>query len=199
MIGVDAATSSQAAALDALRAWWRDAAAGSLALLIGPAGSGISRTVRHLHRMLDPDAATVRILDTPEGRRSDAQLLKDAIAAFGVAPIGRTGLELQTVLRETLATLAERGPRPLLVIDNGPLAGSQLEIIRAVLTGSPAGILIAGQPDLAIRIGRRPALQAALGIAVTLDPLAGDAIGTPPDDRAIQTRLALPGFTEARA
>lgn len=199
MIAVDVVTPSQAVALDALRAWWDDASAGPLALLTGPAGSGISRTLRELHRVLDRDAATARILGTPEGRRSDAQLLKDTIAAFGVAPIGRTGLELQAVLRETLATLAEHGPRPLLIIDNSPLAGSQLEILRAVLTGSPAGFLIAGQPDLAVRIGRRPSLQAALGVAVTLEPPAGDEIGLPHEEIAIQTRMALPGVEEVRA
>jgi type II secretory pathway predicted ATPase ExeA len=165
------------AALDQLNTWWSDPAGGSLAVVTGESGSGKSRVLIEFRNVVANDnTTTIAVLADRGQRRSDAQLLRDIVSAFGGAPNGRTGLELQGEVRQQVLGIAEAGDRSLVLIDAANFSGSQLEILRSLLTDSPARIVLFGAPDLPDRIIRRRSLAAFVGLAVQIDPITDDEL-----------------------
>jgi type II secretory pathway predicted ATPase ExeA len=194
------ATAAQATVLDALRHWWNEAGTGQLAIVTGEAGSGRTRTLIEFRAVVAGNNGTrVAVLPDPASRRSDAQLLKDAIAAFEAEPLARTGLELQQEFRRRITGIAESGQRPLLLVDGANLAGSQLEILRGLLTGSPLGVVLFGDSDLVDRVARRRSLAAFVTYTGMIEPftvkettrLIGDRIAHANGDRNLLEPDAL--------
>jgi type II secretory pathway predicted ATPase ExeA len=164
-------------ALDQLTTWWSDPAGGSLAVVTGESGSGKSRVLIEFRNVVANDnTTTIAVLVDRGQRRSDAQLLRDIVSAFGGAPNGRTGLELQGEVRQQVLGIAEAGDRSLVLIDAANFSGSQLEILRSLLTDSPARVVLFGAPDLPDRIIRRRSLAAFVGLAVQIDPIGTEEL-----------------------
>jgi type II secretory pathway predicted ATPase ExeA len=178
--GAFVALASQRAVLDGIRAWLAAAAndAPGLAVVAGAAGSGKTRL---LGRLVTELAETDRLIGVVPGegaRRTDAQLLRSAIVAFGGTPAGRTGLELGTGLRAILDAHRPDALPPVLLIDNAALTGSQLEILRGAMTGpapdqgpSRVQIVLFGPPELPERIARRRSLADMTGYVTRMPAL----------------------------
>lgn len=182
-------TMAHEAALTALVVWGTAESAPPLAVITGPEGAGKTRVMLELRDHLATETASqVRILPDAGQRRSDAQLLREAIAAFEARPAGRTGLELQRELRARFAAVANGGSRPVLLVDGARFTGSQLEILRAVLADGPARIAVFGAPDLADRIARRPSLQALTALRHEIGPVSLEEAVT-----IVTTRVAAAG------
>lgn len=145
-----------AALRDALRA---PATSSALLLVTGEPGAGKSAMLAELMDDLTVDLAIGAI--TGDDAHSDGRLLRAMLAAFDEAPAGRSGLDLLTQLRAVLAAHTGEGRRPALIIDGAEaLTGSQLEIVRSLLTpvtGTelPVAVVLAGRPELNERIRRR--------------------------------------------
>ena len=159
----------QSAVLDLLNEWWIEEGSGSLAIVTGDPGSGKTRLlIEFIHVVAHNNAVTLATLVDRGTRRSDAQLLKEIVLAFGGTPTGRTGLELQAEVRQHFADVASSGQQPLLLIDAANFTGSQLEILRSLLTDSPARIVLFGEPDLSDRLARRRSLTAFIGVSISI-------------------------------
>jgi len=142
-----------------------------LAVLTGEPGMGRSRLLREI-----AGAASAPVIDPGKGNLTDAQLLRAMVDAFGGTATGRTGMDLRRDIRLALADLPA-GTAPGLLIDDADFTGSRLELIRNVLRdGAEHGlwIVIAGQPDLADRVGRRRSLKAILGPLARVSPPEDD-------------------------
>ncbi|MBA2469055.1 MAG: AAA family ATPase [Chloroflexia bacterium] len=183
--GTYVALGRQIAVLDGVRSWLAssDAEAPGLAVIAGPAGSGKTRLLEQLVLGIAGDDRLIGVVPAEDGPRSDAHLLRAATAALGGAPRGRTGLELTTELRAIFEDHRQDPLPPVLLIDDAALTGSQLEILRGVLTG-PASvpdqtrvqIVLFGPPALPDRIARRRSLSGLTRYGATLSPLdAADA------------------------
>ena len=83
---------------------------------------------------------TVVVVRDPHEVRTDTQLLKAIIAQAGAKPSGRSGIAMMGDLHElTLALLRRERPLRILIDDAEQLSGSQLELIRTILSNvSPA-------------------------------------------------------------
>jgi len=174
------ALSQQSAVLNGARAWLASSGAGApgLAVIAGPAGSGKTRLLEQLVLGIAGDDRLIGVVPAEDGPRSDAHLLRAAIAALGGAPQGRTGLELTTGLRAIFEDHLEDPLPPVLLIDDAALTGSQLEILRGVLTRpapDPARtrvqIVLFGPLALPDRIARRRSLNGLIQFGATLSPL----------------------------
>lgn len=142
-----------------------------LAVLTGEPGMGRSRLLREI-----AGAASAPVIDPGKGNLTDAQLLRAMVDAVGGTATGRTGMDLRRDIRLALADLPA-GTAPGLLIDDADFTGSRLELIRNVLRdGAEHGlwIVIAGQPDLADRVGRRRSLKAILGPLARVSPPEDD-------------------------
>lgn len=178
--------SGQSMVLDLLTEWWQEQPGGSLALVTGATGSGKTRLFLEVQRVVASDNTTLLATVADQGaKRSDAQLLKDILIAFAGTPVGRTGLELQSGIRQRFGQIVDAGQRPLLLVDSANFTGSQLEILRSLLTDAPASIVLFGDPDLADRVTRRQSLAALVGFASEIEPFEADEI-----TNLIQQRLA---------
>lgn len=146
-----------------------------LAIVTGEEGSGKSHLLAQLARKYAPDQRLhLIILPESSGQRTDAQLLRAIISAFGADPAGRTGLELRRELRAVLDTVDQEGLQPGLLIDGADFKGSHLELIRNLLRdaeGTGLWIVLFGTPDLHLRISRRRSLRGLMGPAIALGPL----------------------------
>lgn len=168
---------SQAPAREEIQAWLASGEAGIGVLTGGPA-SGRTRVLEQVVLWLaERDDRAIGFPQPPSGKRSDAGLLRESLAALGVEPIGRTGLELTRELRSTTQQLASEGMPPLLLLDNADLTGSQLEILGAVFNGLEPNqpvlslqVLLAGPPEILDRLQRRPRLA---GLIRTTSHLTG--------------------------
>ena len=156
-----------------------------LAVVAGPNGAGKTRLLGRLVASLADADRLIGVVPGNGSRRSDAQLLRESIVAIGGAPGGRTGLELTTELRAMLDEHRDNPLPPVVLIDNAALTGSQLEIVRHILTsGTPEAlqtrvqIVLFGPPELSDRIARRRALADLTRKTVRLSPLSGSAIAS---------------------
>jgi hypothetical protein len=157
-------TSGQRATAATLREALRaPARSPSLLLVTGDPGAGKSAMLPDLLDDLAGDLALGVVIS--DDAHADGRLLRSMIAAFDEAPAGRSGLDLLTQLRATFAARAGAGRRPVLLIDGAErLTGSQLEIVRSLLTPAaddtaptapPVAIVLVGRPELNERIRRR--------------------------------------------
>lgn len=119
----------------------------------------------------------IGIVNNPRDCRTDVQFLRSILGQFGVAPHGRTGLDLTTDFLRYLEAMHLARRRVLLVIDEGQnLAGSQLEILRTFLsfetpTQKLINIVIFAQPELEEKIVRKRNLAQRVGMDHKLNPL----------------------------
>lgn len=119
---------------------------------------------------------TVVVVRDPQQVRTDTQLLKAIIAQAGAKPSGRSGIAMMGDLHElTLALLRRERPLRILIDDAEQLSGSQLELIRTILSNvSPAsgaiGIILFGKPALVDKIDRRQGLVSQVEMRHTLNP-----------------------------
>lgn len=136
--GVFVELEPQMALLADIRDWLTAPNSGALGLAVvaGAHGTGKSRLLGRLVESLGDDDRLIGVVPGHDSRRSDAQLLRAAIVALGEAPAGRTGLELTNELRAILGEHRDDPVPPVLLIDNASLTGSQLEIMRNILTGA---------------------------------------------------------------
>jgi type II secretory pathway predicted ATPase ExeA len=170
---------SQMAALGAISNWLENQDPG-LGILAGPEGSGKSRLMEHLVLTLaENEDRLIGVIPGDEGKRSDAAFLREAIAAFGGKPTGRTGLELTLELRSLLNGHRSDPAIPVLLVDDASFAGSRLEILRAILAdnggGEQAAVQIAlfGPAGLPDRITRRRQLSGMVQATSTLPSMPG--------------------------
>ncbi len=178
---------SRVSVLDDLTTWITDREAsrrGGLAVVSGDAGSGRTALLTALAGSLAEHPGLVVATVADDGnRRSDALLPRAMIAALGAVPAGRTGRELIAEARAEMRTHLDAGRRPVLLIDNAALNGSQLEIVRMLLLPmeddrSPDPLLVLfGPPELGDRIRRRRALAGMVERSYILPPLEPAEIG----------------------
>jgi type II secretory pathway predicted ATPase ExeA len=148
---------------------------GGLSVVVGDAGLGKSLL---LDVCLDDLALrhTVVVVRDPREVRTDTQLLKAIIAQAGAKPSGRSGIAMMGDLHElTLALLRRERPLRILIDDAEQLSGSQLELIRTILSNVlPAsgaiGVILFGKPALVDKIDRRQALAAQVEMRHSLNP-----------------------------
>lgn len=148
---------------------------GGLSVVAGDAGLGKSLL---LDVCLDDLALrhTVVVVRDPHEVRTDTQLLKAIIAQAGAKPSGRSGIAMMGDLHElTLALLHRERPLRILIDDAEQLSGSQLELIRTILSNvSPVsgaiGIVLFGKPALVDKIDRRQGLATQVEMRHSLNP-----------------------------
>lgn len=148
---------------------------GGLSVVVGDAGLGKSLL---LDVCLDDLALrhTVVVIRDPREIRTDTQLLKAIIAQAGAIASGRSGIALMGDLQElTLALLRRERPLRVLIDDAEQLSGSQLELIRTILSNvAPAsgavGVILFGKPALNDKIDRRQGLALQVEMRHTLNP-----------------------------
>lgn len=174
----------QTTVLAGVRDWLGSTGDGApgLAVVAGEAGSGKTRLLEQLVLAIADDDRLIGVVPDDGARRTDAHLLRSAIVSLGGSPAGRTGLELTNELRDILDAHREDSLPPVLLIDNAALTGSQLEILRGVLTAPGATpeptrvhIVLFGPPALPDRIARRRALVERTRFIATIPPLDVDA------------------------
>lgn len=172
-IGPFIAIPSHAAAIATLSRWLQDGSGSGLALVTGCPGSGRTRLLRHLGEMLAPQSnLAVASVTSGNERRTDAQLLRAIIQSLGGEPTGRTGLELTTAIRSLLDRNREQDRDPVILIDDAAFTGSQLEIVRTLLSStSGVKLVLFGPPELRERIARRRSLAGSLQHTVPLDAM----------------------------
>lgn len=148
---------------------------GGLSVVVGESGLGKSLLLDVCHDDLILRHTVVTVRD-PRETRTDTQLLKTIITQAGAQPSGRSGIAMMGDLHElTLALLRRERPLRILIDDAEQLSGSQLELIRAMLSNvSPVsgaiGIILFGKPALVDKIDRRQGLAAQLEMRHTLNP-----------------------------
>jgi type II secretory pathway predicted ATPase ExeA len=148
---------------------------GGLSVVVGDAGLGKSLL---LDVCLDDLALrhTVVVIRDPHEIRTDTQLLKAIIAQAGATASGRSGIALMGDLQElTVALLRRERPLRVLIDDAEQLSGSQLELIRTILSNvAPAsgaiGVILFGKPALIDKIDRRQGLALQVEMRHTLNP-----------------------------
>ena len=148
---------------------------GGLSVVVGDAGLGKSLLLDVCRDDLILRHTVVVVRD-PRETRTDTQLLRTIITRAGVEPSGRSGIAMMGDLHElTLALLRRERPLRILIDDAEQLSGSQLELIRAMLSNvSPVsgaiGVILFGKPALVDKIDRRQGLAAQLEMRHTLNP-----------------------------
>lgn len=190
--GLFVATSVHQAATEELRRWIREMLDDPnrndrLAIVTGEEGSGKSHLLAHVAREHVPDERSRLVIlpDSPR-QRTDAQLLRAILSAFGADPAGRTGLELRREIQVVLRAVDQEGLQPGLLIDGADFKGSQLELIRNLLRdaeGTGLWIALFGTPDLHLRISRRRSLRGLMGPAIALEPLRAADLDQVLDER----------------
>lgn len=183
-------------ATSALVPWLERGAGSGLALVTGCPGSGRTRLMRHLGETLASRSdLAVASIHTGDDRRTDAQLLRAIIEALGGEPSGRTGLALTTGIRTLIDLNREGGRDTVILIDDATFTGSQLEIVRTLLSSTSGfRLVLFGPPELRDRIARRRSLAGSLQYTVVLDAMEEGTIRAFLDGRiaAMRLRPAIP-------
>jgi type II secretory pathway predicted ATPase ExeA len=134
-------------------------APGTLVVVTGAPGTGKTLLLHALVAALPVTAAAIIVPD-PEAARTDTRFLRMLIERAGGTPHGRTGLELTTELLERIAAIGEEGRTATVLIDDAHrLSGSQLEIVRTLLTAAggrhPLDVVLFGEPEMLDKIARK--------------------------------------------
>lgn len=153
------------------------------ALVAGPSGVGKTILVRKLLEQLPEACRPVVHLTYPQMPSREllaylATRLAPGEAWQGTSPtVDQSWLRLET----SLADAAERGERPLVVLDEAHLLedSGTLETIRLLLNLQQEGtplltLLLVGQSSLLSTLARTPRLEERLDISALLDPLTVD-------------------------
>ncbi|MGD9857351.1 MAG: ExeA family protein [Thermomicrobiales bacterium] len=148
---------------------------GALIVISGDAGTGKSLLVDVASRSMPLQVAPV-VAGPPSETRTDVRLLKSLIAAAGLTPQGRTGLELTTELLAWTSELGQEGRIAAFVIDDAHLRpSSQLEIVRTLMSNAsgrlPLSAVLLGEPDLVDKINRKRNLAGRVSLHYALNPL----------------------------
>ena len=192
--GAFVAIPSHARAIAALAPWLEHGAGSGLALVLGLPGSGRTCLMLHLGKMrASRSDLAVALVHTGDERRTDAQLLRAIIQALGGEPSGRTGLALTTGIRTLIDLNRERGRDTVILIDDATFTGSQLEIVRTLLSStSVVRLVLFGPPELGDRIARRRSLAGSLQRTMMLDAMGEETVGAFLDGRIAAMRLQPP-------
>ncbi|MGN6484691.1 MAG: AAA family ATPase [Thermomicrobiales bacterium] len=193
-----------------LAAWLvSPAEAGRLAIVSGPARSGRSTLLdAACNEAARTTGTTVRRADLAalDGPVTDGRFLRAIVVAFGAEPAGRNGLDLIRHIREIVAACVAGGERPVLAIDGAELAGSRLDLLRALLTdaddaapGHGLRIAITGTPEFRDRILRRQALRERLTLDLRIEPVTEAALEAFIRDRIAAVALDEPVRADAEA
>lgn len=170
---------------DALAAWMTapeaGGSAGSLAIVTGAARSGRTTLLHAATRTAPAPQDVIRIADLAAhaDALTDSRFLQEIVRAFGAEPVGRAGLDLVRQIRN-LAAGADG--HPILAIDGADLAGSRLDLLRALLTpldgtsGARLRIVVTGTPEFRDRVLRRVALADRLGLDLRIAALDETAL-----------------------
>jgi general secretion pathway protein A len=149
-----------------------------LSVIIGDIGYGKTTIkVALLQELHAGSTYEIGIVNNPRDCRTDVQFLRAVLEQFGVAPVGRTALDLTTEFLRFLEAMHLAGKRPLLVIDEGQnLSGSHLEILRTFLsfetpTQKLIDVVIFAQSELEEKILRKRNLAQRVGMDHKLNPL----------------------------
>lgn len=148
---------------------------GGLSVVAGDGGLGKSLLLEVCHDDLVLRHTVVVVRD-PREVRTDTRLLKAIITQAGAKPSGRSGLAMMGDLHELTLALLRRDRSLRILIDEAEhLSGSQLELIRTILSNvSPAsgaiGIILFGKPALIDKIDRRQGLVSQIEMRHTLNP-----------------------------
>jgi type II secretory pathway predicted ATPase ExeA len=174
------AVPSHVEAMATLLPWLEHDAGSGLALVTGRPGSGRTRLMLHLGETLASRSdLTVAPVHSGDERRTDAQLLRAIVEALGGEPTGRTGLELTNGIRTLIAQNQAGDRRSVILIDDAMFTGSQLEIVRTLLSSaSGVSLVLFGPPELRERIGRRRSLAGSLRSTISLGAMDRDATET---------------------
>lgn len=148
-----------------------------LSVIIGDVGFGKTTIkVALLQELHGGSPYEIGIVNNPRDCRTDVQFLRAVLEQFGIAPTGRTALDLTTEFLRYLEAMHVAGKRPLLVIDEGQnLSGSHLEILRTFLsfetpTQKLIDVVIFAQPELEEKILRKRNLAQRVGMDHKLNP-----------------------------
>lgn len=155
------------------------------AVVAGPSGVGKTLLAQMLVDQLPENSTPVVHIVYPQMPPRELLAYIAARLAPPNQPPGVTSTVDQSWLRieRALADSAERGERPLLVLDEAHLLedSGALETIRLLLNLQQGGaplltVLLVGQTSLLAILQRTPRLEERLDIAALLDPLSADEL-----------------------
>lgn len=170
----------------------------SSAALIATAGSGKSTVLRATLEQL-PDARYVKhyVKCTDIGKRD---MCREIARVAGVPPAGSFPSLLHHLQEKFEGTLADLGRRPVLVLDEAhDLRPDVLSMLRVVTNFQMdsrlvLSVVLAGQPDLAVRLARddQDAVARRIVHYATLRPLSRDEIA-----RYVEHRITVAGARQS--
>jgi general secretion pathway protein A len=174
---------------------------GGITLLTGEIGCGKTTLIRGLLRALPPDRFQAVLLAHPA--LPVGQLLAAILRLFGQKRVRGGKAEQIAVLHETLRELHDKGRAPVLAVDEAQLVDRpQLEELRLLTnleseTEKVLHLILVGQPEMAQRVTRFPALAQRVVMRFHLRPLSLEET-----ERYVVQRLQAAGverrlFTEA--
>jgi len=156
----------------------QDAIPGSLIVVSGDEGIG---NLLLLAVLLDTPSGSVApmVVNDPSQDRPDTRFLRSLIELADGSPFGRTGLVLTSELMNLLGAIHARGRMAAILIDDAHrLSGSQLEILRTLLSSAsasqPVHVVLFGEPELIEKISRKRRLAERVTMHHSLNPLNPD-------------------------
>ena len=173
-------------------------------VLIAKPGLGKTTLLRHSLNQLREKARTVYLFQT---MGSPADLLRALLSDLGVQEIQGSLIEMQSRLNDVLVEQANSGKRLVVVVDEAQnLDDSVLELLRMLSNFETSRakliqVVLAGQPELADKIGSPQLLQLRQRISIfaRLNPLSAEETSLYINHRlrVAGYRFDVPLFTES--
>jgi len=150
------------------------------ALLSGPSGAGKTMVVALLRQLLDESGTPLVHVVFPQMSAEDLLAYLAGRLSGSGETAGESGVpQCLERIERSLAAAAERGRRPVVVIDEAHLLADRrtLEAIRLLLNFEVSGragmtLLLSGQPGILPILERMPAVEERLGVKCLLRPLS---------------------------
>lgn len=166
--------------------------------LVAPPGMGKTTLLFHLMRNLEPNARTVFLFQTQCDSR---ELIRYILADMGIETQDHDVVKMHTQLNEALVAIARSGKQFVLIIDEAQnLSPAALETVRLLsdfetTRSKLMQIILAGQPQLAEKLGHPDLLQLSQRISIMsrLSVLSKEETG-----EYINHRLQLAGYAGGR-